>query len=269
MGLNEVMLSIITINRNNAEGLRRTIESVLGQTYNNYEYIVIDGNSTDGSQHVIAKFAERIAYSVSEKDTGIYNAMNKGILKAKGNYCLFLNSGDWLKEVDILDKTFAESRTEDILFGNIIYEGEKEAMVFPDIITLNTFLGPSIGHGASFIKRYLFDNYGLYNEQNKIVSDWEFFVKVFLIHKCSYKHINNTVTIYQKGGISTNALHNEVQILERNAVLKREFPELYDTIRENFELKEQLNYYTHSRLVQLVKKLQHSRLYKLRNKHLR
>lgn len=261
-----IALSIITINRNNAKGLRRTIESVVKQTYNNYEYVIIDGNSSDGSQLIIDEFSNKIAYSVSEKDTGIYNAMNKGILRAKGRYCLFLNSGDWLKNADILNEIFSENRTEDILFGNIIYDGEKEAMIFPDTISLNTFLGPSIGHGASFIKRELFDKVGLYNEQNKIVSDWEFFVQAFLKHKCTYKHINQTVTVYQMGGISTNPLHNEIQIQERNAVLKREFPQFYETISENFELKEKLGYYTHSRLVQIIKKLQHSRLYKFKNK---
>jgi glycosyltransferase involved in cell wall biosynthesis len=260
------MLSVITINRNNAEGLRSTIKSVIGQTYKDFEYLIIDGNSTDGSLQVIDEYANRISYSISEKDTGIYNAMNKGIKKANGRYCLFLNSGDRLNGEDAFEKIFAGNTTEDILFGNIIYEGEKEPMIFPDIITLNTFLGPSIGHGASFIKRELFDKYGLYNEQNKIVSDWEFFLNAFLIHKCSYKHINHTTTIYQRGGISTSAHHNTIQMQERNSVLQRMFPELYETITENYEMKEKLAYYTNSRLVQIIKKLQHSRLYKFKNK---
>jgi glycosyltransferase involved in cell wall biosynthesis len=259
-------LSIITINRNNAAGLLKTIESVVSQTYKNFEYIVIDGGSADESVNIIKSHADKINFWVSEPDKGIYNAMNKGILKSSGEYCLFLNSGDFINGSTVLERIFKGDPKEEIIFGNIIYEGDKDPIVFSDTITLNTFLGTSIGHAASFIKRNLFDKHGLYNEQNKIVSDWEFFLKVFLIHKCSYRHINEVITVYQKGGISTTASQNVTLIHERNVVLKREFPELYDTIQENYELKQQLNYYTHSRLVQFVKKLQHSRLNKLKNK---
>jgi len=260
-------LSIITINRNNASGLLKTIESVIGQCYSNYEYIIIDGGSVDGSIDAIKKYADKINFWISEPDSGIYNAMNKGLAKSTGEYCLFLNSGDYLISPGVLDQIFKNNPKEDIIFGNIIYEGDKEPIVFSDTITLNTFLGLSIGHAASFIKRDLFQKYGQYNEQNKIVSDWEFFLKAFLIYKCSYRHINETLTVYQKGGISTTASQNVTLIEERNGVLKREFPELYDTIEENYQLKQQLDYYTHSRLVQLVKKLQHSRLNKLKNKY--
>ncbi|MDR2910496.1 MAG: glycosyltransferase [Bacteroidales bacterium] len=89
-------LSIITINLNNVAGLQKTIESVVKQTFTDYEYIVIDGGSTDGSADIIKQHANKITYWVSEPDKGIYNAMNKGIRVAKGEYCLFLNSGDWL-----------------------------------------------------------------------------------------------------------------------------------------------------------------------------
>ena len=110
-------LSIITINRNNAAGLRKTIESVVSQTYTDFEYIIIDGASTDGSVEVIKEYAEATLpcgeglgerlYWVSEPDKGIYNAMNKGILKAQGEYLLFLNSGDWLVDKDVI-KSFID-----------------------------------------------------------------------------------------------------------------------------------------------------------------
>ena len=88
------LISVVTINRNNAEGLRHTLSSVAEQSFANYEHLVIDGESNDNSTSVIAEFRGRLAYSVSEPDTGIYNAMNKGILRAQGRYLLFLNSGD-------------------------------------------------------------------------------------------------------------------------------------------------------------------------------
>ena len=93
MGL---LISIITINYNNKSGLSRTIESVINQTYSNIQYIIIDGASTDGSKKIIKKYEHHISYWISEPDSGIYNAMNKGVDKAVGDYLLFLNSGDYL-----------------------------------------------------------------------------------------------------------------------------------------------------------------------------
>ena len=115
-------LSLITINQNNAEGLRRTIESVVFQTYIDYEYIVIDGASTDESVNILKQYDNRITFWISEPDTGIYNAMNKGILKATGDYCLFLNSGDWLSDDRVLEEVFLHEITEDIVCGNAVFE---------------------------------------------------------------------------------------------------------------------------------------------------
>lgn len=112
-------LSIITVNRNNTEGLRKTIESVVSQTYTDFEYIIIDGASTDGSVDIIKEYADRITYWVSEPDNGIYNAMNKGILKAKGEYLQFLNSGDWLVDEGVLQTMIKYTDDVDILIGNI------------------------------------------------------------------------------------------------------------------------------------------------------
>ncbi|MEP7170167.1 MAG: glycosyltransferase, partial [Bacteroidota bacterium] len=97
------LFSIITVNLNNAAGLKKTIESVVTQTFNDVEYIIIDGASTDGSKEVIKNYETKISYWVSEKDTGIYNAMNKAIKKAKAEYCLFLNSGDSLTNKKVLN----------------------------------------------------------------------------------------------------------------------------------------------------------------------
>ena len=98
------VLSIITINYNNKAGLDKTILSVIDQTDKSFEFLVIDGGSDDGSKELIKKYSKEIAYSVSEKDHGIYNAQNKGVLKATGDYCLFLNSGDCLESNDTLKK---------------------------------------------------------------------------------------------------------------------------------------------------------------------
>ena len=86
--------SIITINYNHIEGLKRTIDSVISQTSSNYEYIIIDGGSTDGSVNIIKEYKEHLVYWISEKDNGVYHAMNKGVAQAQGDYCIFMNSGD-------------------------------------------------------------------------------------------------------------------------------------------------------------------------------
>jgi len=130
-------LSIITVNLNNAEGLRKTIESVVSQTYTDYEYIIIDGGSTDGCVEIIKQYEDKITYWVSEPDKGIYNAMNKGILKAKGEYCQFLNSGDWLIKESILHDIFSILPIADIIYGN--EQTEKGIRTYPENPSFNFF----------------------------------------------------------------------------------------------------------------------------------
>ena len=102
-----MMIDIITINLNNKEGLKRTIESVINQTYfDKVNFIIIDGGSTDGSVDIINEYRDKLYYWISEKDDGIYNAMNKGIKVSLNDYCLFLNSGDYLKENNALERVF-------------------------------------------------------------------------------------------------------------------------------------------------------------------
>lgn len=262
-------VSIITINRNNKSGLERTILSVRRQTFSEYEYIVIDGASKDGSVDVLQKYEAGISFYSSEPDTGIYNAMNKGIRRANGDYLLFLNSGDELLDPSVLQNLAGTEISEDIIFGDILYEGETAPIVMPDQLTLETFLGPSIGHGAAFIRRSLFEKYGLYNEANRIVSDWEFFLLVCIKFRCSYRHISKVFTRYQKGGISVHPEHMHAQAEERNAVLLRMFPEFYGIIRENSLMKEKLAVYEQSKVIRFIRKWQGSRLNDLKNKFLR
>lgn len=148
-------LSIITVNRNNTEGLRKTIESVVSQTYTDFEYIIIDGASTDGSVDIIKEYADRITYWVSEPDNGIYNAMNKGILKAKGEYLQFLNSGDWLTNNDVLKYVFDLRRDEDVLYGDefLFYNINKIVRkAYPQKLTFYDLFVGSISHEGSFYK---------------------------------------------------------------------------------------------------------------------
>lgn len=226
-------LSVITINLNNADGLQKTLKSVADQRFRDFEQIVIDGGSDDDSNKVIAQFKDHITYSVSESDTGIYNAMNKGILRAIGEYCFFLNSGDTLTDSDVFGKVFSQPYSEDILFGNMLvflnseFEGRcvgKETLTFLDIYN------SIIKHQAAFIRRELLLKYGLYNEKLKIIADWEFFLRTAGFGNASYRYIDTDISNFDNGGISNNS--GDLVVRERRAVISEYIPEM---MRPDFE----------------------------------
>ena len=204
----EFLLSIVTINYNNKAGLQKTVESVINQTYNQFEYLVIDGGSTDGSNEIVLQHTDKIHYAVSEKDGGIYNAMNKGILAAKGKYILFINSGDVLFESTTLQACIPYLQQDiDFVYGNTYFEkgGKKSFVNYPDKLSFAFFLTDSLCHQSTFIKRELFAN-SLYNETAKIVSDWEFFVIKICKENKTYQHINITVSVFDASGASSEQL---------------------------------------------------------------
>lgn len=212
-------LSIITINFNNRDGLRKTIESVVNQTWQEFEYIIIDGGSTDGSVEVIKEYADRIDYWISEPDKGIYNALNKGVAVAKGEYCNFMNSGDCLYAPDTLEKVFTTSPTADIVCGNTHSSFLK---VPPKEITFDFLFNQSICHQCAFIRTSLMQKYG-YDEKYKIVADRKFFVQALLLENCSYDAIDVDVVKYDITGFSAA---NPVQSrLEYAQVLEELVPE--------------------------------------------
>jgi glycosyltransferase involved in cell wall biosynthesis len=221
------MLSIITINFNNFAGLSKTIESVLNQTFTYYEYIIIDGASTDGSTELLKKHSEKLKYWVSEPDNGIYNAMNKGIKIASGEYLLFLNSGDYLSGRDTLEKISGYINDEDIIYGNGILEtkdGKFLLLEIPESPGLEYFSSNSLHHPSTLIKKRLFEQYGLYNEANRIVSDWEFFIKTILLNNVLIKKIPISISVNEENGIS-RLKENEILLKEEiNSVLKKYFP---------------------------------------------
>lgn len=209
-------LSIITINFNDFEGLQKTIESVINQTYLDYEFIVIDGGSSDHSKSVIEKNQSKITYWVSEKDTGIYNAMNKGILKAKGEYCLFLNSGDYLFNATVLENVFSNKSEADIIYGNMQIDwgnGNMTIGKMPQKIAFEQMYLDTLWHPVSFIKRNLFEKCGMYNEAYKIVADYDFFFKVIIMHSVSMQYVDLVISSYNVNGLSSLA---ENKILEKN-----------------------------------------------------
>ena len=230
-------LSIITINRNNAAGLDRTMRSVLTQTYKDFEYVVVDGASTDESVDVIkgiaSKFGARLKW-VSEPDSGIYNAMNKGIKMARGEYIQILNSGDCLASEDVTEKMLAELELHGnpmILYGNMIkcfldgHQVVDKCFAGQDISMLGMFIG-TLNHDPVYICKNLFEKYGYYDEGLRVVSDWKWFTQAIIFGSEKPQYVDINVTLFDMTGISETNLgfrneekRNELERLLPPAIL--------------------------------------------------
>ena len=197
--------SIITVNYNNRDGLRRTIESVIHQSYRDFEYIVIDGGSTDGSADVLQEYDDQITYWVSEKDDGIYNAMNKGIAQAKGDYLNFMNSGDCFFADNILEKVSSYKSSADFIVGKDYHFNESiqqgHASVQPSRTTMIHFFVSTLDHQSCFFKRELFNN-SPYREDYRLVSDWIFFTEKIVGEGKHVDFIPDIVCRREEGGLS-------------------------------------------------------------------
>jgi len=214
--------SVITINYNNKDGLRNTIESTINQTCNDFEYIIIDGGSTDGSVDVIKESAERINYWISEKDRGIYHAMNKGVAQAHGDYCIFMNSGDCFYDNMVL-KHFVHKLNEDIVVGKLISNKTGQVLFCPprSEISLYYLYSGTVPHQSSFIKTELLRQFP-YDESLKLVSDWKFFLQAIILQNCSVRYLDDYVAIFDMDGVSTS--NSKLVWKEKEQVLFSLFP---------------------------------------------
>lgn len=223
-------ISVITINLNDKSGLKQTIESIICQTFSDYELIVIDGNSADGSIDVIREYEDKITYWVSEPDKGIYNAMNKGIRQAKGEYYYFLNSGDRLISKHVFANIFANNADCSFICGNFTtelhgvlkkeepYKGRNWQFSLYDIYS------GDLCHQAFLIKADNFDKYGLYDEHLRISADWKlFFVAIGIHHEpVLYKDVD--MVIYNMEGLSST-IGGKAISAERRRVVHDILPE--------------------------------------------
>lgn len=217
--------SIITVNYNNKEGLKKTIESVEGLSSNNYEFIIIDGGSTDGSVNVIKEHQSSISFWVSEKDDGIYNAMNKGIRQAKGEYINFMNSGDTYYTPNVLSIVEKELKGYDIVVGKEFHQnpqtGATATTFLPMRLSMATFVVSFLPHQGGFIRRTLFNDM-LYDESLKIVSDWKFYMLQTVYKNRKVKLINTIICQREQGGISNTGTNLNKE--ERKQVLNALLP---------------------------------------------
>ena len=251
-------ISIITVNKDNAVGLKKTIDSIVNQTYTDYEWIVIDAASKDGSVDLIKQYAHHISYWVSEPDGGIYAGMNKGIMKATGEYVYFLNSGDLLVNNEVLQSIVDLSLLGDVVLGKINICSDEKGIIKKDYmvpysdITLFSLYLYGIPHQASLIKRTLFDECGLYDYTCKINADWKFFVEVLILSNKTLQHIPITIANYDATGISSvnkqQLLHDRQEVFndlipERiGKDYNKVFPHYYEVYRLEWLLKHPLLY---------------------------
>ena len=199
------LLSIITVNYNNASGLKKTIESVVDQSFSDLEYIIVDGGSTDNSIEV-AKDYSRINKIISEPDKGVFDAQNKGINASTGKYLLFLNSGDILLNHSVLQQVVNLNLTSDIWYGELIFDfgnGNHKLMKLPNPLTKLHLYKDNIWHPATFINRALFSKYGLYNLDYKMAADYDFFFNTIAVKGVSSAPIPFPVTLFDTEGMSS------------------------------------------------------------------
>lgn len=227
-------LSIITINFNQAKGLKKTITSVIQQTYPNFEYLLIDGGSTDESVEIIKEHESHFQYWVSEKDDGIYHAMNKGIAKAKGDFLLFLNSGDVFTSETILETCLTHPEFEgDIIYGD--YQFEKGFKKYPDILYPTYFMKTSLPHQSTFFRKEVFEQLGLFDESYELGADRAFYIKAFLSNQVVFKHIPCFVTLFDLSGMSNSPEFLEKKKAEDDRILREGYGDQYDYYKNEYE----------------------------------
>lgn len=219
-------LSIITVNLNNLDGLRATVQSVVSQSFEDFEFIIIDGGSYDGSVEWIKESSlvyPKIIW-ISEKDTGVFNAMNKGIKMSTGDYLLFLNSGDYLVDNEVLNHVFSVETNSDILLGRLRISKNGHQVSFLDPLSrysLKYFISNSIAHQAAFIRRELFYRLGLYQEDFKFIGDWAFFVDAIVFNDSSVHPLSIIVSDYNLNGMSSDSCNARLIQEEKQSFYKQ------------------------------------------------
>lgn len=204
-------MSIITVCFNSAHTIQQTIESVIKQSYDNVEYIIIDGGSTDGTIDIIKKYENKIAYWTSESDKGIYDAMNKGIAKATGDIIAIINSDDWYLDNDVIKEVIEafEKNDIDIVHGNLIYVNEIENEKFrmlPNLKLEKIYKEMVINHPACFVKKDVYKSLGKFDLKYNITADYELMLR-FYIHGCSFFYLDKDIVYFRYGGTSTKNVY--------------------------------------------------------------
>jgi len=215
-----IKISVITVCYNSAETIAHTLQSVRGQTYGNVEHIVVDGGSTDNTLMVVAVEGSHVTKLVSEKDNGIYDAMNKGIRIATGDVVAFLNADDFYKDADVLAEVALAMQTEqlDALYGDVEFFRPGQQNVVVRRYNSRRFTAGRLGwgwmpaHPALFVRRVLFERYGTFRTDYRIAGDFEFIARVFRHPELRHRHLPESLVRMQTGGISTSGWRATLQL---------------------------------------------------------
>lgn len=198
---NRPLITVVTVVFNGKEFLEETIQSVIGQTYDNLEYIIIDGGSTDGTLDIIKKYEDKIDYWVSEQDKGIYDAMNKGIQIAKGEWINFMNAGDTFNSSDILVTVFnCKKYDEDILYGDVHVRYPEFSRIQSAGHHCHLWRGMQFCHQSIFVRSAI-HKINLFNATNLIAADFQFYYESCR-NNIKFKHIDHVISSVVTGGIS-------------------------------------------------------------------
>jgi glycosyltransferase involved in cell wall biosynthesis len=248
-----IQFSVITINFNNASGLEKTIQSVINQTSKNFEYIIIDGGSTDESNEIINNHSNNITYFISEKDKGIYDAQNKGIKIAKGNFLIFLNSGDCFADSNVLKdvEQFNSGKQVKLIYGNTNLINKDDSitkLIPPDTLNLNFWYMNTLNHQAVFAHKSLFNEIGNFSMNYRFASDFEFIFKAYRKYPNDFIHADLTVCIYDNSGLTSNVETEDFIIAEREQILKantsrKEFYAMRSAYFKTVSLKKKYSFY--------------------------
>lgn len=230
-------LSIITVCRNEVSRIQRTIDSVMQQSDSDFEWIIVDGASTDGTLQLLQSYQPRISLLISEPDRGLYDAMNKGIRMASGEFVLFLNAGDYLQNREVVSAFYKRTGTSDIVIGGIliVYPDDREQYRKSTGKNLDRELlyWRSFDHQVTFIKRVLFEKFGSYDLSFKILADWEFFARVVVRQGVSVEAWDHYVAVYSFDGISARLENRQQLYRERQRIRRMHYPARYRW-RRNF-----------------------------------
>lgn len=213
-------LTIITVCFNSAKTIAVTLKSVREQTYVNVEHIIIDGGSKDGTLDVVAAEGARVAKLVSEKDNGIYDAMNKGIQLATGDVVAFLNADDFYRDATVLARVVQVMQVEqlDALYGDVEFFRPGQRDVVVRRYNSGRFTAGRLGwgwmpaHPALFVRKALFERYGIFRTDYRIAGDFEFIARVFKHSELRHRHLPKSLVCMQMGGISTSGWRATLQL---------------------------------------------------------
>jgi glycosyltransferase involved in cell wall biosynthesis len=232
------------------------MKSVSGQKNVIFEYIVIDGGSTDGSMDIINKYGDCVAKKISERDNGIYHAMNKGINISTGEYLLFINSGDEFLDTNSLEKAFDHLDGTDLVSFNLMVALENSSYIkhYPYFPTFKYFLDDTLPHPATFIKRKLLQLTAGYDESLKICADWAFFLVALCKLDATHKHVDIPLSKFYFDGISSLKENRMLMFDEKKQMLIKHFARFSDLIEE-WEKGETATFILkNSRLIKIAKK---------------